>query len=287
MEDPKQKEPVGFIGQGWIGRHYADDYENRGFATVRYSLEEPYRDNKDRITECPITFIAVPTPTTPDGFDDSIVRDALSIIAPGNIAVLKSTILPGTTATLQAQFPDIIVLYSPEFLSEATAAHDAAHPFSNIVGMSIDNDIQRNAAARVHAILAPAAYTATCTSLQAELIKYSHNGSGYVEILFFNLMYDLSQRLGAEWQPIQDALQADPYIAHRYAKPVHKSGRGAGGHCFIKDFAALRELYEKTLPEDSNASVLMRAAEKKNHQLLTESGKDVDLLEGVYGKGHA
>ena len=33
---------IGFIGQGFIGKSYADDMERRGFRTVRYALEVPY-----------------------------------------------------------------------------------------------------------------------------------------------------------------------------------------------------------------------------------------------------
>jgi predicted dinucleotide-binding enzyme len=58
---------IGFIGQGWIGRHYADEFESRMYDVVRYSLEEQYIGNKDRISTCTVVFIAVPTPTTLDG----------------------------------------------------------------------------------------------------------------------------------------------------------------------------------------------------------------------------
>ena len=37
---------IGFIGQGWIGKNYADDFERRGFKTVRYSLDKNYLPNK-------------------------------------------------------------------------------------------------------------------------------------------------------------------------------------------------------------------------------------------------
>ena len=40
---------IGFIGQGWIGKNYSDDFEKRGYEIVRYSLEEPYVKNKEKI----------------------------------------------------------------------------------------------------------------------------------------------------------------------------------------------------------------------------------------------
>ena len=273
---------IGFIGQGYIGKNYANDFESRGYNTVRYALEEPYRENKDKIKECDIVFIAVPTPTTPEGFDDSLVRNAIALVGEGKVVVVKSTIVPTTTKTFQTQYPNHIIFYSPEFLSEATAAEDASHPFSNILGATIDDEAHRIAAEQVHAILPPAPYFLTCDSTEAELIKYAHNGSGYMEIIFFNLMYELSAKFGVNWAPIQEALQADPFIAHRYAKPIHKTGRGAGGHCFIKDFAALRGLYESRVGDPVGVEAF-KAIEKKNIALLKGSGKDLDLLQGVYG----
>jgi|GEM_PF-110031 len=275
---------IGFIGQGWIGKHYADDFEHRGFRTVRYALEEPYRANKDKIKDCDIVLIAVPTPTTPEGFDYSIVEDAVGLVGEGRIAVIKSTILPGTAEAIQKNCPKQIVLFSPEFLSEATAAYDVANPFFNIVGLTQDTDKQRAAAAILHSTLPKSPASITCKSVEAEIIKYTHNGSAYTQIMFFNMMYDLATGLGADWSVIHKAVLADPFIPNRYAQPVHKSGRGAGGHCFIKDYAALREIYEKRFPADKIGVALMRAHEQKNIELLRSTGKDLDLLSGVYGE---
>ncbi|MDP2648296.1 MAG: hypothetical protein Q8P19_00120, partial [bacterium] len=273
---------VGFIGQGFIGKNYADDFERRGYETVRYSLEEPHIANKDKIKDCDFVFIAVPTPTTPKGFDFSIVRAGIELVGKGKAAIVKSTIVPGTARALQKEYPDRTVIYSPEFLSEATAAHDAAHPFSNIVGLTDDSPRQREIAEEIHAVLPSAPFSLTCSSTEAEIIKYTHNGSGYTQVVFFNLMYDLAQQRGCDWNLIQQAMEADPMISNRYARPMHKSGRGAGGHCFIKDVAALRAEYERSLP-DAHGVAVLKAMEGKNISLLRSTGKDLDILEDVYG----
>ena len=54
-----KKEKIGFIGQGYIGKNYADDFENRGFNVIRYALEEPHYKNDEHIEDCGIVFIAV------------------------------------------------------------------------------------------------------------------------------------------------------------------------------------------------------------------------------------
>jgi UDP-glucose 6-dehydrogenase len=98
-------------------------------------------------------------------------------------------------------------------------------------------------------------------------------------------MYDLARKLGANWDVVNKAVQADPLISKRYSNPVHKSGRGAGGGCFIKDVAALRSHVRKHLPKDRLAAQVLQAMEAKNIELLTATNKDLDLLSGVYGTG--
>ncbi len=102
MEQEKQiAKKIGFIGQGWIGKHYADDFESRGFSVVRYAKENGHEGNAGLIQECDIVFIAVPTPTTPEGFDDHIVREVIKLVGKGKGAIIKSTVMPGTTVAIQ------------------------------------------------------------------------------------------------------------------------------------------------------------------------------------------
>ena len=273
---------IGFVGQGFVGGNYADDFEKRGHDVVRYSLEPQHVSNKDRIKQCDIVFVCVPTPTTPKGFDYSIVADGLKLVGKGKIAVIKSTMLPGTTRELQKKNPNIIVMCSPEFLSVATAAHDAANPFSNIIGLPVKGAKYTKAAELVLSVLPNAPFAHICSSEEAEMIKYSHNISGYMQVLTFNALYDLASEMGADWKNIMPAIEADPLIANRYSNPIHKSGRGAGGACFIKDFAAFARLYKK-LVKRKEGMAFLEAAEKKNIMLLLGTDKDLDLLEGVYG----
>ena len=279
----KQNKPlIGFVGQGYVGKNYADDFEARGFSVVRYSLDEPYIANKDLIQDCDVVFIAVPTPSSPKGFDASIVDGALSLVGKGKVAVIKSTVVPGTTRKLQARHSGIVVLFCPEFLSVATAKHDVENPFVNVIGTPSKSTSHKKAAEFVLAILKKAPTWVLATSEEAELVKYAHNISGYMQILTFNLVYDLAKHYRADWGPIQRAIEGDPLICNRYGNPVHKVGRGAGGFCFIKDMAAFARHYQAVVREPAG-SALLKAAQEKNIALLTESRKDLELLAGVYG----
>ncbi|MFZ2555388.1 MAG: NAD(P)-binding domain-containing protein [Minisyncoccia bacterium] len=278
-----KKPLVGFVGQGFVGKATADNFEKRGFSVIRYALEEPYRGNKLKIKEADVVFVCVPTPTTTKGFLLHIVEEGISLARPGAIVVVKSTVLPGSTKQLQKKFPKITLLSNPEFLSEKTAQEDTDNPFANVVGMPVSDAKHKKAAQLVQSIIPAAPFKLICSSDEAEIYKYSHNISGYTQILTFNLMYDMAKHLGADWAPIQKAIEADPLICNRYSNPVHKSGRGAGGACFIKDFAAFSRHHHKLIGHQ-HASAFMRAAEKHNIALLTETNKDIELLTGVYGK---
>lgn len=274
---------IGFIGQGWIGKNYADNFEARGFDVVRYGLENGYTENREKIKECDIVLIAVPTPSTPHGFDDSIVREVVGIVGDGKTAVIKSTIIPGTTESIQAMYPDKYVFHSPEFLTEATAKYDADNPDRNIVGIPVDNEEYRKKAQEVINVLPKAPYELICPAKEAELIKYAGNVSFVFKVLFFNLLYDVAQKLGVNYETIKEGVGHDPRIGFIHTSPVHKTGRGAGGHCFIKDYKAFMEVYEKFVGDEKGMN-LLKALEDKNLELLLSTNKDLDLLKGVYGE---
>jgi len=278
------KKMIGFVGQGWIGRNYADNFEDRGYKVIRYSLEASYSANKDIVGECDIVFIAVPTPTTPEGFDDQIVREAVKLVKPGKIAVIKSTVLPGTTESVQAENPGVYVLHSPEFLTEATARYDADNPAMNIIGIPADTPEYRRAGEAVLEVLPESPYHAICLAKEAELIKYVRNCFLYSKVVFMNLAYDLNQKLSGDWRAIKSALAADPMVGKMHLEPVHKSGRGAGGHCFIKDFEAFLNLYNEKMPDDGLGNDVLISLRDKNLELLVETGKDKNLVAGVYGQ---
>jgi UDPglucose 6-dehydrogenase len=281
-------EKIGFIGQGWIGKTYADDFEARGYETVRYGLEPEYAGNKEAVAVCDIVIIAVPTPTTPEGFDASIVEGVLELVGSGKIAVIKSTLLPGTTLALQAKYPDRIILHAPEFLRESNRVHDASHPDRNLIGIPEDSERFQEAAKRVLAVLPAAPYTQVMPATAAELVKYAGNVFLAYKVVFANMLYDLASALNLSYEQVQEAIAADPRIGPSHLSPVDASGhtdtpgRGAGGHCFIKDLEALRLLYASEVG-DTEGNGVFDAVVAKNNQLLKDSGKDLDLLRGVYG----
>jgi UDPglucose 6-dehydrogenase len=278
---------IGFIGQGFIGKNYADDFINRGYKVIRYALEPEYASNKEKIAECDLVFIAVPTPTKHSGFDDSYLRAVLPLIGKGKSVIIKSTIIPGTCEKLQTAFSDIFIFHSPEFLTEKTAAFDAANPTRNIVGYPVDNEEYKKRAQEILDVLPKAPVSFICRAKEAELIKYASNCFLMTKVVYANVLYDLAASEGMNWESIMNGFGADPRIGMSHLNPIHQSGvngkigRGAGGHCFVKDFAALR-MYAEAQGLDNPSLDFLRAIENKNVALLRESTKDLDILADIY-----
>lgn len=284
----KENIKIGFIGQGWLGKNYADDFEERGYKVTRYDLEK-YAGNKEKIKECDIVFIAVPTPTTPKGFDYSIIESVLPNIGKGKTAVIKSTVLPGTTAKLQKKFKNIILFHSPEFLTEKAAAYEARNPDRNIIGISKMDKKNIDAAKQVLSVLPKAKFEKILPIKEAETIKYINNAFLYTKVVFFNIMADFVKKQKLDYENIREAVCIDPRIGASHTKIMDNSGhtrtpgRGAGGHCFIKDFEALVQDYKLIIGEDLGYKAL-DSYKNKNYELLVNSKKDLELLIGVIGE---
>ena len=196
--------------------------------------------------------------------------------------------MPGTCEKLQALYSNRFVFHSLEFLAEKTAAYDVAHPTRNIVGYPVDNEEYHKRAQQVIDVLPDAPVNIVCTSREAEFIKYGSNSFLALKVIYANVLYDLAKNAGSDWDTIKQGIGSDPRIGTSHLDVIHASwilehkGRGAGGHCFIKDFAGLVE-YIQNAGTDTLWAAFLSAAQEKNIQLLRDTQKDLDLLEWVHG----
>lgn len=274
-----KKIKIGFIGQGWIGKHYADDFERRGYQVVRYDITPKYKCNKTKLRGCTVVFVAVPTPTTKNNnFNDTILVNAIKTTSKNQIVVIKSTIQVGITDKIQKMFPDRYILHSPEFLTEKTAVYDAANPSRNIIGYTKKS---KRVAGKVMNVLPIASYEIIVPCKEAELVKYAGNVWFYFKVMVCNLIYDIAKDKNLDYDLIKDMMSADKRIGRTHLDVKHQGGRGAGGHCFIKDLVAFKDMYEKTFCGEGND--VLKSIEEYNKFLLKKSKKDLGLLKGVYG----
>jgi UDP-glucose 6-dehydrogenase len=179
-------------------------------------------------------------------------------------------------------------------LVEKTAAYDAAKPQRNLIGIPVYTPEYTEKAESILRILPEAPYNKIMSSGDAEMVKYAGNCFLFTKVIFMNLLYDIAEKSGCNFEDIREAFIHDLRIGESHTQPVHTSGhitgsdqnptqqRGAGGHCLIKDFEAFRTLYAHTT-HDIYGDAVLKAMAEMNVNLLLSSNKDKDLLEGVYG----
>jgi len=275
----------GFIGQGFVGGNLADNYEERGYNVVRYDVER-YKGNKEKIRACDVVFIAVPTPTVNEMFDSSILFDVVKLCRDGAVVVIKSTVPPEVLSKLSIEFNNLTVFHSPEFLDENTAKEDTDFPKKNIIGVKDKtNPDLVNLAVMVMNTLPSSNFSNVVSYKESAMIKYIHNAYFYVKNVFFNMSYDLCNEMGADWDEIIKAILSEPRIDEIHTRPIDKGGRGAGGHCLIKDFSVFSGMFRNFFigegEGDSRCDVIT-AIESMNNIYLNDSGKDLEILNEVY-----
>lgn len=211
--------------------------------------------------------ICLPTPT--DGRGDQgkgveVIADYIKQISQYGehpLYVVRSTVLPGTCRHL-AEITRERVVSNPEFLSEATAYEDAAHPTIKVLGADSTQDME--VLERLW-ITVPSKLVVRTDTVTAEMIKYTFNTFAATKIVFVNAIYDACQKTGADYEKVREALHKHPWGSKHHLIPVDKGGRGAGGHCIPKDLLAFATW--------SNSDFL-KMVEKVNHELLERTHKE-------------
>jgi UDPglucose 6-dehydrogenase len=184
-----------------------------------------------------IVVVAVGTPATADGEADlSQVRTAVDHIAaaadPGTVVAIKSTVPPGTVASLAHSVgPRLPIVMCPEFLREGTALHDMRSPARLVVGG--DDPCARQRVAALFAELGGELIETDATS--AELIKYGTNAFLALKISFINEIAQLCELTGGNVDAVAHGMGLDPRVGRSFLD----AGLGFGGSCFPKDVRAL------------------------------------------------
>ena len=237
---------MGIIGNGYVGGAVRAFLEAKQEQVRVFDLD-PARSIHSRaeVAQTDLVFLCVPTPTREGRQDLAAVWQ--SLIALNQLVgsqqrvvpvMIKSTILPGTSRKLQAEFPHLRIVFNPEFLTARTAVHDFAHPPAVILGFGQDpNDL----ILRLHREWFPWVHTVVCQWEEAELLKYTCNTFFAVRAGFWNGIYDLCKALGVEYSTLAaGAHKLTSHIQPSYCTVPGPDGqRGFGGACLPKDGWAL------------------------------------------------
>lgn len=235
----KKKSNIGIIGIGFVGGAVKHWFKKKHYPLFCYGKNEG-DGSMEEVNKADIIFVCVPTPYHTDkGYDDSIVRESLSQIAPGKIVVIKSTILPGSTEKFQKQFPRLSILFNPEFLVAKTAVQDFLKPERQIVGYTKKS---KPYADTIMNILPKARYKKTMPASEAEMIKYFGNTFLALRVIFGNQIYDLCKKLGIDYNTVKEWAGYDSRVGHAHFDVFDEGYRGYDGYCLPKDTKSLIQL---------------------------------------------
>ena len=201
-------------------------------------------DLKEGIDNSLVIFLAVGTPSAPDGSADmSAILSVAGKIGENlndyRIIATKSTVPIGTCKKIT----DIIksktetpfdYVSNPEFLKEGAAVEDFMSPDRIIIGTT--NPAVREIMRQLYSpFMRRSNRILFMYPLSAEMTKYAANTMLATRISFMNEISALCEKLGADVEQVRDGLGSDCRIGRSFLFP----GVGFGGSCLPKDIRAL------------------------------------------------
>ena len=274
-------------------------------------------DGGEAVVATDVSLVCVGTPSGADGGSDlSVVYRVCAEIGKAarakgrpHVVVIRSTVLPGTTARCAAILREeatgvaISVAFCPEFLREGSAIRDYDAPPYVVIGTE-DATAERAVREIFATVGAPVLVTEPAV---AELLKFSANAWHATKIAFANEIGRLAKSVGVDGRAVMDILGQDRKLnaSAAYLRP----GFAYGGSCLPKDVRALLRLGQlgnidlpllQALPVSNRAQIdlavrqvlatgkrrigLLGLAFKADTDDLRES-PSVELAEQLMGKG--
>jgi UDPglucose 6-dehydrogenase len=245
-------------------------------------------DAGSAVRQALVIFIAVGTPSSPDGSADlSYIREVASTIARNldgyKVIVTKSTVPVGTGQVIEeiirrerSTEAPFDVVSNPEFLREGSAVEDFMRPNRVVIGAGSEQAvaIMRDLYRPLYLIETPFVITDVATS---EMIKYASNAFLATKISFINEMANICERVGADVHHVARGMGLDGRIGPKFLHP----GPGFGGSCFPKDLMAI----DKIAGEEGYTFEIVKAVmrvNKRQRERMVE--KIVRAAGGVSGK---
>lgn len=224
------------------------------------------------IADADVIFVAVGTPSLPDGSSDlqyvrAVAKTIGNHLSRETVIVNKSTVPIGTadmvTGIIQEELTargvevPFDVVSNPEFLKEGAAIDDFLRPDRIVVGTENPRSLEV-----MQQLYAPFNRNhnrfLAMDVRSAELTKYAANAMLATKISFMNEIANIAERVGANIENVRIGIGSDSRIGYNFIY----AGIGYGGSCFPKDVRALAH----TAWENGYDAELIQAIESVNQR---------------------
>ena len=245
---------------------------------------------QEGVEKSDVIFIAVPTPSQPDGsvdlsFIEGVSREIAGAMTAYKIVVDKSTVPVKTGEKVAESIKryckakvDFDVVSNPEFLREGFAVDDFMKPDRVVIGVLSSRPVPA-----MKEIYAPYNAPVIVTDINsAELIKHAANSFLALKISYINAVSVLCELSGANVQEVAHGMGMDARIGRKFLD----ASLGFGGSCFPKDLSAFIRISESMgykfglLQEVQriNAEQMDRFVKKITDTLWVLKGKTLGVL---------
>jgi UDPglucose 6-dehydrogenase len=233
---------IGIIGLGVVGSACQAGFESQGNRVFVHDTKLNTNISDVLLTE--IIYVCIPTPTLPNGKCNlapllDIINQLKDHSYTGVVAI-KSTVTPGTTTSLQDS-TGLNICFVPEFLREWCAFDDFVKNHK-LLAVGCTNDHAFDIVKRSHGTLP--VHTQRLLPVEAEILKYYSNTFNALRVTFANNMFELCQKLSADYDTIKDTYLLRQTATADYMD-CNQNLRGFGGMCLPKDILVLINTFEE------------------------------------------
>ena len=192
-------------------------------------------------------FVIIATSTNYDietnKFNTSSIEESLESIQTSKsnpTVIIRSTIPVGYVNKVQKKFPDLEIIFVPEFLREGRALNDSLYPSRIVIGSHSEKG-KEFAKLLIESSLNKDVQTIYTNSTEAESSKLFSNAYLAMRVTFFNELDSFAMSKDLNTKEIIKAVSLDPRIGDFYNNPSF----GYGGYCLPKDTKQLLANFDK------------------------------------------